>query len=381
MPTVDRDVGRIRQRVERFLAEDHPERLSELRELQRRVVGDRHHRKLMKSSAGIGAVIDNAIPGMHVRRMRRGAPKPLERLRYQCWELGYQTGVEVDEHRDFQFVLYRWARRPGDRELGEDLPEPDQLTEVVVHRLLPSRFWKLVLGFVPIVGPIAAYRLDVALALRFHDLATEYFRDLKSAGIRRLPDDFAIPRPPRADRVRKKGGSSDSMRRTVERFLAEHRSDEHLYHVRGMARIGTSARTARRIAGAPGLATNLIPIRHLKFGFRDIEAHMFLMMLQAICFQAALNAGREHEHGDDFERVLLLWAGGRQGDEAPAPDRLIAAVSAKLHAACLWKLAFGFLPLIGGIMGLMIDGSMAARIYRLAHRYYEQREPLAPIAR
>ena len=36
MPTVDRGGGRIRDRVERFLAEDHPERLSELRELQRR---------------------------------------------------------------------------------------------------------------------------------------------------------------------------------------------------------------------------------------------------------------------------------------------------------------------------------------------------------
>ena len=105
---------------------------------------------------------------------------------------------------------------------------------------------------------------------------------------------------------------------------------------------------------------------------------MFLMMLQAICFQAALNAGREH--GDDFERVLLLWAGGRPSDEAPAPDRLIAAVAAKLHAAYLWKLAFGFLPLIGAIMGLMIDGSMAARIYRVAHRFYEQREPLGQIS-
>ena len=47
-------VSRIRERVERFLAEDHPERLSELRELQRRVVSDRHRRKLMKSSSGIG---------------------------------------------------------------------------------------------------------------------------------------------------------------------------------------------------------------------------------------------------------------------------------------------------------------------------------------
>ena len=205
MPTVDRGVGRIRERVKRFLAEDRPERLSELRELQRRAVGHLlRSRKWMRSTAGIGALIDNFIPVVHVARMRRGVPKPLEKLRHECWALGFHAGVEVDDRRDFQCVLYRWARRPGDRELGGELPEPDELTEAVVHRLRPSRFWKLALGFVPVVGPIAASRLDVALALRFHDLATEYFRDLKSAGVRPLPDGAPLPRCPpvlRAERA------------------------------------------------------------------------------------------------------------------------------------------------------------------------------------
>ena len=374
-------VSRRRERVQRFLAEDHPERLSELRELQRRSVSDRHRRKLMKSTAGIGGLIDNFIPVMHVPRMRRGAPKPLETLQYRCWELGFQTGVEVDERRDFQCVLYRWARQPGDREHGDELPEPDELAVAVAHRLRPSRFWKLVLGFVPIVGPIAAYRLDVALALRFYDLATEYFRKLKSAGIRPLPDDFAIPRPPRPHRDRKKDGSPDSMRRTVERFLAEHRTEEHLHHVRGMARIGATARSARWIAGSSGLFTNLIPIRHLRSRFRDLDTNMVLTMLQAIWWQAAADAGREDDPGDDFERVLLQWAGAGKDDEEPASDPLIAAVSAKLQAASLWKLAFGFLPLIGAIMGLMIDGAMAARLYRLAQQYYERRTVPVQIAR
>ena len=138
----------------------------------------------MKSTGGIGGLIENFISVMHVPRMRRGAPKPLETLQYGCWKLGSQAGVKVHERRDFQIVLYRWARRPGDREPGDELPEPDELAQAVVQRLRPSRFWKLVLGFVPIVGPIAACRLDAALALRFHDLATEYFRDLKSAGVR-----------------------------------------------------------------------------------------------------------------------------------------------------------------------------------------------------
>ena len=251
----------------------------------------------------------------------------------------------------------------------------------MVQRLRPSRFWKLVLGFVPIVGPIAAYRLDVALALRFHDLATRYFHDLTSAGIRPLPEDFAIPPPPRKRRDRKKDGSPDSMRRTVERFLAEHRSEEHLRHVRGMASIGESARTARWIAGAPGLADNLIPIRHVQPRFRDLDTNMLLTALQAIWWKAATSAGRADDAGDDFERVLLLWAGGAQDDEATSREELVAAVAARLQAACLWKLAFGFLPVIGAVMGLMIDGSMAARLYRVAQRFYEQREPLAQIAR
>ena len=165
---------------------DRPERLSDLRELQRRVAGHRHHpRKLMTSTAGICALIDNFFPVVHVARMRRGAPTPLEKLRYGCWELGFQAGVEVDERRDFQCVLYRWARRPG-RRLGDELPESDELAEAVVQRLRPSRFWKLMLGFVPIVGPIAAYRLDVGLmidgsmAARIYRLAHRYYAQRRS---------------------------------------------------------------------------------------------------------------------------------------------------------------------------------------------------------
>ncbi len=79
--------------------------------------------------------------------------------------------------------------------------------------------------------------------------------------------------------------------------------------------------------------------------------------------------------------MLLLWAGAAQYDEAPSREQLVAAVSAKLQAAYLWKLAFGFLPLIGKIMGLMIDGSMAARIYRVSDQLYEQRGAVAQIVR
>ena len=265
-------VSRIRDRVERLLADDRPERLSELRELQRRSVDDRHRRKLTKSSAGIAALIDNVIPLMHIPRMRQGAPSPLETLRYQCWQIGFQNGVEVDERRDFQCVLKRWAQGLGDWELSNELPETDELAEAVVHRLRPSRFWKLLLGFVPIVGPIVAYRIDVALALCFHDLATAYFRMLRASGVRPLPDDFALALPPRAGRDRRKQGVSESTQKTVERFLAEPRTEEQLRDIRGMTRIGNSVRTARWLAGSSGMATNLIPGRHLRFHDIDIDS-------------------------------------------------------------------------------------------------------------
>ena len=184
-------VSRIHDRVERFLADDRPERLSELRDFKRRHPDFRSGRKQTKTQAGIDASVEDLIPVLHLRRARRGAPAPLETLQYRCWEIGFQTGIEVDAHRDFECVLHRWARqRTEEQDLDEDLPEPEELAKAVVRRLRPSRFWKLALGFVPIVAPIAAYRIDGALALRFHDLAAEYFRELKSAGVRPLPDDF-----------------------------------------------------------------------------------------------------------------------------------------------------------------------------------------------
>ena len=317
-------VSRIRERVERFLAEEHPERLNDLRDSMRRhpqLRSDvRSGRRLTKMQAGIDGSVGNLIPLLHLRRALRGAPAPLETLRNRCWATGFQSGIEVDARSDFACVLDRWARHRSETDgLDAGRTEPEHLAEAVVRRLRASRFWKLALGFVPIVGPVAAYRIDAALALRFHDRATEYFRELRAAGVRPLPDDFAIPRPPRPPRERKKDGSPDSMRRTVERVLAGHRSDDHERDVRGMARIGESARTARWIAGSSGLFTNLIPTRHLQARYRDLDTHMLLTTLQGIWRQAATKAGLDGDPGDDFERVLLLWAGGDPHVEAPSP--------------------------------------------------------------
>ena len=69
-------VSRIRERVERFLAEDHPERLSDIHDSMRRhpeLRSDlRSGRRLTKTQAGIDGSVENLIPVLHLRRARRG---------------------------------------------------------------------------------------------------------------------------------------------------------------------------------------------------------------------------------------------------------------------------------------------------------------------
>lgn len=257
-------VSRIRERVERFLAEEHPERLSDLRDSMRRhpqLRSDVHSgRRLTKMQAGIEGWAENLMPLLHLWRALRGAPAPLETLRYRCWETGFQSGIEVDGGHDFECVLGRWARQRAAEESPYDrVPESGKLAEAVVRRLRASRFWKLTLGFLPIVGPIAAYWIDAALALRFHDRAKEYFRDLRSAGVRHLPDDFAIPPPPRPHRDTQKDRFPVSTRREVRRYLSEYRSEEQMRQVRRTARLGNSVRQSRTMAGSWGFGVYAVP--------------------------------------------------------------------------------------------------------------------------
>ena len=376
--------SRIRERVERFLAEEHPERLCDLRDFMRRhpkLRSDlRSGRRLTKTQAGIDGSVENLIPLLHLRRALQGAPAPLETLRYRCWETGFQSGVEIDGRHDFERVLDRWARHGSDEgDLDGGRNEPEDLADAVVRRLRASRFWKLALGFVPIVGPVAAYRINATLALRFHDRAREYFRELGSAGIRPLPEDFAIPPPPRPPRDRRKDRSPASTRREVRRYLSKHRSEEQMRQVRRTARMGNSVRQSRIMAGSWGFGVYAAPVLHLWLS--RIDTGLLLSLLQGICWHAGVKAAREDDHFDDFQQVLLHWAGRDRHDAPHSPEELIAAVSAKLRVPHLWKLVLGFLPVVGPLLGLIVNGSLAARFYRLTQRFYEQRRSPNQIAR
>ena len=377
-------VSRIRERVERFLAEEHPERLSDTRDSMRRhpeLRSDaRSGRRFTKTLAGIEGWAENLIPLLHLRRALRGTPAPLETLRYRCWETGFRSGIEIDGRHDFECVLDRWARhRREEDDVDAGRTEPEDLAGAVVRRLRASRFWKLALGFVPIVGPVAAYLIDAALALRFHDRATGYFSELRAAGVRHLPADFAIPARPRPRRDRKKDRFPVSVRREVRRYLSDQGSEEQLRQIRRTARLGNSVRQSRIMAGSWGFAVYAVPVLHLWLS--RIDTGMLLSLLQGICWHAGVKAAREADHFDDFEQVLLQWTGRNRDGEVPSPEELIAAVSAKLRVPWLWKLAFGFLPVVGPLLGLVVNGSMAAGFYRLVQRYHEERKSPAPIVR
>ncbi len=103
-------VSRIRERVERFLAEDHPERLSDIHDSMRRhpeLRSDlRSGRRLTKTQAGIDGSVENLIPVLHLRRARRAPPlrwkrcgtgvgRPAFSLRTSCAHYRSCGGVDV----------------------------------------------------------------------------------------------------------------------------------------------------------------------------------------------------------------------------------------------------------------------------------------------
>ena len=136
---------------------------------------------------------------------------------------------------------------------------------------------------------------------------------------------------------------------------------------------------ARLLSGSSGLLGSWLPGFHIFHDCHQVE--VFLESLQDICWCAGVQRGCESDHGRDFERVLWRWASTRsewsQNDrgECDQDDREapIAAVSAKLRRVSLWRLAFGFLPMIGPIADFLIHGSMGARFYNVTRAYFTAR--------
>lgn len=141
--------------------------------------------------------------------------------------------------------------------------------------------------------------------------------------------------------------------------------------------VARSPARVRLYAGASGLLGSCLPVLHVA-ALRAVEVGMFMQALQAIAWQAAARRGREAEHDRDFARLLWRWAhpGSDRDDADGGPrgeDDVITAVTAALLRAYRWKLAFGFVPLVGAAVGYAVNGSLGMRFYRLARRFYDPR--------
>ena len=146
--------------------------------------------------------------------------------------------------------------------------------------------------------------------------------------------------------------------------------------VRATAPITRSRKMARLLSGSSGMLGSWIPGFHVCLDSHQVS--MFLESLQAICWSGGEQHGCESHHGKDFRRVLWQWASKRsewsqneRGEfDQDDSQELVAAVSAKLRKASQWKLAFGFLPMIGPIAAFLIHGSMGARFYDATRAYF-----------
>lgn len=170
-------------------------------------------------------------------------------------------------------------------------------------------------------------------------------------------------------------GIGKAHRRWVEGYWATRGSEEDMRVTRKVAPALHLPYLVRLYAGATGFLGSCLPGLHVA-ALRAVEVGMFMQGLQAIAWQAAARRGREAEHDRDFARLLWRWAHpGSDRDEAGGEPRgqddVITAVTAALLRAYRWKLAFGFVPLIGAAVGYAINGSLGLRFYRLARQLYD----------
>ena len=361
-----------------ILAEDRSQFLRSTREYRRLALGGHPTGRQEWIVAAAAGFLANSIPIVHLWRARRLTTRLLETMHTLCWEVGFENGCEVQEPRDFERALRRWTGTShDDGPRSENSAVTGEVVARVSAELRAAHLREITFGFFPVVGPVAGFLIEGSLVARFYRCADSLYKTLALTGERRLPKDFVIARRPEPG-TEDERRFSNCNRGWVESFWASHLSEENMRCTRAAAPIFRSLRLARIFTGTSGIMGNCFPGVHI-VRYRSIETGMFLDALQAICWRAGVDGANEAEHGRDFQRVLLRWAGSGMADSDPATssageecggEQVIAAVSAKLRTAYLWKLAFGFLPLIGPIAGFMINGSMGAHFYRVAREFY-----------
>lgn len=170
--------------------------------------------------------------------------------------------------------------------------------------------------------------------------------------------------------------NADVYRRYVTSYLAEDRSQwmRSLREYHDLSPDGAGpGRAERAVDAAAAFFANGIPVLHLWHARRRFITRL-LGTMQSLCWYAGFGNGREIEEPGDFHRVLLRWAapGRRRAPSEPVPavEQVAAAVSSTLQAAHVQVLALGFLPIVGAVAGMLIEGSMVSSFRRCAHAFY-----------
>lgn len=172
------------------------------------------------------------------------------------------------------------------------------------------------------------------------------------------------------------GINADVYRRYVTSYLAEDRSQwlRSLREYYDLSPNGAgSGRAERTVDAAAAFFANAIPVLHLWRARRRFTTRL-LGSMQGLCWYAGFGSGCEIEEPDDFHRVLLRWAAPvrrrPRGEPAPAVEQVAAAVSSTLQAVHVRVLALGFLPIIGAVAGMLIEGALVSSFRRWAHAFY-----------
>ena len=368
--------------VKRFFAEDRSQYLVSMREYARMMSPDEQTLRRYRALAALAGFVANAIPVIHLwRTCRHGFTKRLlEKMHMSCWAVGLGKGCDVQDPHDFQHVLLRWARENQHRHVRDrDDSWTDLVAESVSTTFRTAHVRVLTFGFLPVVGPVFGSAIERSLVASFQRHARRFYDALASTGEQHLHAD-SVRAHSQSAAIGEDTGFLDSPRRCVESYWAGHLSDEHMRVVRAATPIAGSVQGARLLSAAAGLIGSWLPGFHIRDDPHQIN--MFLKSLQAICLGAGVRHGCEGNHATDLDRVAWRWAttrsekrsrSGASKYDQSGREALIAAVSAKIKRASMWKHAFGVLPILGPVAGFLIYGSMGARFYRVSRAYFRAR--------
>lgn len=154
----------------------------------------------------------------------------------------------------------------------------------------------------------------------------------------------------------------------VAGFLSEDRSP----HLRTMREYSRSISPAERtlhghgaLAITAGFVTNSVPGLHLLWGRRKRYVTRLLAKMHTLCWAVGFKANCDVQEPEDFLRVLLRWT--READhglrhrDVRSTSEVVARVSEKLRIAHVKVLTTGFLPVVGPVVGLVIEASLITR--------------------